>query len=320
MKLLVLGSAERQPDFSYVYESLGKQFDLDLVLLDKLKQKNLYKSIGHIDFSIYDRVLFDLNFKHICRQTRFLRRLSGVLIYEEDACQNYLGSSRWCGRFSRFYKALPHVRIVVTGHHVAERLSTEGFNVHFIPKGYDPRTIFPDGFGRDIELGFIGRIASSAYAERKKLLETLAAEDSLQLLRTLPGEPYRKMLSRIRYFISADIGFNEYMAKNFEAMACGCVLLAWRQGREEAAIGLEDGRHLLLYSSLIELREQLARLRNDSELELRLATEGRRFVSENLSHEHLAKRLAGLLQEPWPVSTVPIRGGWLRSLFGMRKS
>lgn len=305
MKVLALSSAGREPDFSCVYEHLGGQVDLDLRVLDKDAQRNLRCSLSSVDLSSYDRVLVDLHFKNIHRQTRYLSRLSGLLIYEEDACQNYLENSRWRGRFSRFYRALPNARIVVTGASVAERLRGEGFKVHFIPKGYDPRVIFLEEVDRDIELGFIGRTASAAYQDRKQLLDRLAIEDSLQLLRTAPGEPYRKMLNRIRYFVSADVGLGEYMAKNFEAMACGCVLLAWRQGSEEPAIGLKDGIHLLLYSGVDELRGHLARLRDDSSLARTIADGGRRFVDQHLSHPRLAERLINVLEEPWP-SPVPI--------------
>lgn len=300
MKVLALSSAGREPDFSCVYERLREQVDLDLKILDKEAQRNLRRTLSGVDLSAYDRILVDLHFKNIHRQTRFLSRLCGLLIYEEDACQNYLENSRWRGRFSRFYRALPNARIVVTGASVAERLRGEGFKVHFIPKGYDPRLIFLEGGERDIELGFIGRTASAAYQDRKRLLDRLAAEDSLQLLRTSPGEPYRKMLNRIRYFVSADVGLGEYMAKNFEAMACGCVLLAWRQGSEEPAIGLEDGVHLLLYSDLDELRGHLVKLREDSGLEQAIAEAGRRFVEQHLSHLLLAEHLLSVLEEPWP--------------------
>ena len=127
------------------------------------------------------------------------------------------------------------------------------------------------------------------------------------------------MLNRIRYFVSADVGLGEYMAKNFEAMACGCVLLAWRQGSEEEAIGLQHDEHLLLYSSLDELREHLARLRREPQLAERLARAGQAFVASQLSHEQLAVRLAAVLQEPWP--RLPVASRWQRfcSLFKPRR-
>lgn len=300
MKVLALSSAGREPDLSCVHERLGQLVDLDLRILGKDEQRDLRRYLRGLDLGRYDRVLLDLHFKNIRRQTAFLRQIPGLLIYEEDACQNYLAASRWRGHFSRFYRALPNARIVVTGASVAERLRGEGFNVHFLAKGYDPRTIYCEGRARDIELGFVGRTASAAYGGRKELLERLAAQEPLQLLRTAPGQPYREMLNRIRYFVSADVGLGEYMAKNFEAMACGCVLLAWRQGSEEAAIGLQDGVHLLLYADLDELRGHLADLRGDPARAEAIAEQGCRFVEAHMSHVHLAEHLFDLLQQAWP--------------------
>jgi hypothetical protein len=300
MNVLALSSANRLPDFSPVFAHLGKQVDLDLEILDKTAQRHLHRFFSSVDCSRYDRVLVDLHFKHIFRQTGALRGLSGLLIYEEDACQNYLENSRWHGAFSRFYRNLPNARIVVTASGVMARLRQEGFPAHFIPKGYDPGTLFVENTARDIELGFIGRTASAVYGERKRFLERLASEEGLRILRAEPGAPYRRMLNRIRYFVSADIGLGEYMAKNFEAMACGCVLLAYRQGGEEAALGLEEGVHLLLYSDMAELRGHLARLRENPALAQEIAAAGRQFVESSFTYPRLASRLAELLETPWP--------------------
>jgi glycosyltransferase involved in cell wall biosynthesis len=320
MRILVLTASARTPDLSAMYASLSQHLDVDVQVLGRAEQRDLRRYLRRIDLSGYQRVLLDLPFKYMVSQVALLVRLPGLLIYEEDACQNYLATSKWRGSFSRFYQRLPAARMVVTGASVARRLRAEGFDVTFMAKGYDPRTLFDEQGLRDIELGFIGRTASRDYAGRKHLLDQLAACEPLQLLRTEPGENYRIMLNRIRYFVSADVGFGEYMAKNFEAMACGCVLLAWRQGEEEPAIGLEDGRHTLLYSSLAELREHLARLRSEPALGQYLASEGKAFVADQLSHVRLAERLANTLREPWPVQPAPDGWSWLRSIFTLRKN
>lgn len=319
MRVLVLTAEARVPDLSAVYQSLPRYLDMDLHVLGKAQQRQLRRYLAGLDLQVYQRILLDLPFKHMVAQATLLARLPGLLIYEEDACQNYLATSKWRGAFSRFYRQLPAARLVVTGASVAERLRSEGFDAMFMAKGYDPHLLFNEKQVRDIELGFIGRTASRDYAGRKALLDSLAALEPLQLLRTEPGADYRRMLNRIRYFVSADVGLGEYMAKNFEAMACGCVLLAWRQGSEEEVIGLKHDEHLLLYSSLDELREHLARLRREPLLADRLARAGQAFVASQLSHEQLAVRLAAVLQEPWP--SLPVASRWQRfcSLFKLRR-
>lgn len=308
MRVLVLTAAQRLPDLSALYAALGERVELDLRVLEKNQQRDLLRTLRGVELATYQRVLLDLPFKNIYRQARYLRQLSGLLIYEEDACQNYLSSSRWQGAFSRLYRQLPQARVLVTGANLAARLQSEGFNVRFLAKGYDSQILRQQHLERDIELGFIGRTASADYAGRKQLLDQLGECEPLQVLRAEPGEPYCKLLNRIRYFISADVGLGEYMAKNFEAMACGCVLLAWHQGTEEAAIGLEDGHHLLLYRDLADLREHLAALRAEPARAQRIADAGRAFVEANLSYTHLAERMAELLLEPWPCIAPP--AGW----------
>ena len=232
MRVLVLTAEARVPDLSALYQSLPRYLDIDLHVLGKAQQRQLRRYLAGLDLQSYQRILLDLPFKHMVAQATLLARLPGLLIYEEDACQNYLATSKWQGAFSRFYRQLPAARLVVTGASVAQRLRSEGFDALFMAKGYNPHLLFNEQRARDIELGFIGRTASRDYAGRKALLDSLAALEPLQLLRTEPGAEYRHMLNRIRYFVSADVGLGEYMAKNFEAMACGCVLLAWRQGSE----------------------------------------------------------------------------------------
>lgn len=307
LKVLVLTSSGRVPDLTAFYRELARYVDLDVRTLDKDCQRNLRGFLRNVRLSDYDRVLLDLNFKHIYKQTSFLKRLEGLLIYEEDACQNYLPHSRWHGKFSKFYRLLPNARVIVTGASVARRLRDEGFDATFIPKGYDPELLFDEGGERDIELGFIGRTASKTYSTRKFFLENLAACEPLQMLRTEPGTPYRQTLNRIRFFVSADIGFGEYMAKNFEAMACGCVLLAWRQGEEELAIGLEEGRHLLLYSSLEELRAHLANLRKNPELADLLSSEGKVLVRNLAAYPTMAKKMSNEICLTRPFSLKPTR-------------
>lgn len=318
MKVLVLSSARREPDFSCVYEQLGAFVDLELRVLEKAEQRNLRRYLARVDLNQYDRVLVDLHFKNIYRQTYLLSGIAGLLIYEEDACQNYLDSSRWRGRFSRFYRALPNARVVVTGAGVAGRLREEGFAVHFIPKGYDPRMIYPEEIERDIELGFIGRTASAAYAGRKQLLDQLAAEDSLQVLRTAPGAPYRQMLNRIRYFVSADVGLGEYMAKNFEAMACGCVLLAYDHGEEESrALGFVDMENIVLYRSVDDLCGKLAQLRADPIWAERIAANGKALAVSRYGFDQIGAEIVRAMRPPLRPAPTP---GWfcrLRNRFGV---
>ncbi|WP_202985136.1 glycosyltransferase, partial [Klebsiella pneumoniae] len=99
------------------------------------------------------------------------------------------------------------------------------------------------------------------------------------MTRTKSGEDYCNTLNRIRFFVSADVGMGEYMIKNFEAMACGCVLLAYDQGEEEnRALGLQDMHNVVFYDSIPTLQEKLRRLRANPELARQIAENGRHLA------------------------------------------
>ncbi|MGY4531826.1 glycosyltransferase involved in cell wall biosynthesis [Pseudomonas sp. TE3786] len=307
MRVLVLTASGRLPDLSSMYRYLERHLQLEVRLLSNPQQRCLKRTLADVLWTQFDRVLLDLPFRAIRQQSGFLAGVKGLVIYEEDAYQNYLPGARHSGQFLRFYRRLAQARVVVTGAMLAERLRADGVAASFLAKGFDPAQLFVEATPRDIELAFIGRTASATYARRKALLQALADCEPLQVIRTEPGDAYRQMLNRIQVFVSADIGLDEYMAKSFEAMACGCVVLAWRQAREEAAIGLEEGKHLLLYSSLDELRDHLAHLRHKPELVQRLSESGRVFVQQHLSYEHLAAKLSQVLQEPALPDATPAR-------------
>lgn len=292
MNLLILTSTPRQPDNRALWESLQGFVSADIVSIPKQEQRNLSKYLNKIDLKKYDRIIVDLLFRYISRQADLLSRISNLVIYEEDACQEFILRSRWFGRFSKFYKKLPNARVVLTGHRITESFRAMGFDAHFLPKGFNQKIIYRSEGTRDIPLAFVGRTASSAYAERKEFLDRAALNLGAKILRTQPGEDYRNTLNRIQLFLSADIGLNEYMAKNFEAMACGCLLIAFRQGHgEEEALGLIDGKHLALYDSFEECSHKIEALLSKPELIREISSAGMEHVQTNFSYDTIAHEL-----------------------------
>lgn len=209
------------------------------------------------------------------RQWRFIRTLPNLVILEHDAYQNYI-PCKYTGKFSAHYRRMPWVRIISSGARVSQRLRDEGFDACFVPKGYDQALLAYQGRERDIELAFVGSTKSVAYSGRKAFLDELGQVENLFVTKTKSGEEYCEMLNRIRFFVSADVGMGEYMIKNFEAMACGCVLLAYDHGEVEcSALGFVDMQNIVLYRTVAQLREKLALLRSDPELAQRIAQAGR---------------------------------------------
>jgi glycosyltransferase involved in cell wall biosynthesis len=297
LKVLFLVQKEQRAILDRLYDGIAEQCDCDTRELTSEEQDNLRGYFGkHVDVTRYDRIVFFLRFKKEIRQVRFIQTLPNLVILEHDAYQNYI-PCKYTGKFSAHYRKLPWARVISSGYMVSQRLSDEGFDAVFVPKGYDQSLLQDQGRERDIELAFVGSTNSVAYSGRKALLDELARVEPLVVTRTKSGEEYCDTLNRIRYFVSADVGMGEFMIKNFEAMACGCVLLAYDQGAaESSALGLHDMHNVVFYQSIPQLQEKLARLRADPELAQRIARNGRELVVGQFSFARIGKRIVEALE------------------------
>lgn len=284
-----------------MWYALRQHCAVDIYFLDKQQQRNLRQFFSVIDLSVYDRIVLDLMFKHIHKQGRLLQALSALTIYEEDAYLDIMSGSRWRGAFLKLYRRLPGLRVISTGYMVTRHLRDSGVDAYFIPKGFDPSRLRDQNRPiRNIELGFIGRLGSKAYSARRNMLESLAQRESLQIMRTSSAEEYLDTLNRMCCFVSADVGLGEYMAKNFEAMACGCLLFAKRQGQgEEDALGFVDGGNVLLYDDLDSLCAKVAWMRAHPERAAEIAQQGREHVLAHNTYAHLADQVAKVIAEPF---------------------
>ncbi|HEY9036987.1 MAG TPA: glycosyltransferase [Pseudomonadales bacterium] len=298
MKVLFLVQKDQRIILDRLYEAVGEHVDCDLRWLSDDEQANLKQWFRGIDVAAYDRIIFFLRFKKEIKQVRFIRSIPNLVILEHDAYQNYI-PGKYQGRFSRHYRALPWARVLCSGVTVSRRLRDEGVDCVFVPKGYDESRLANTQQSRDIELAFVGSTGHRVYQGRKVFLDELAQHEPLQVVRTASGDEYKAMLNRIRFFVSCDMGMGEYMIKNFEAMACGCVLLAYDQGAEEnAALGLRDMENIVLYRDIDSLRQKLARLRAEPALADAIAAAGQRLASEQYTFAIVGKKIADALQAP----------------------
>ncbi|ANQ86736.1 glycosyltransferase [Azoarcus olearius] len=299
MKILLLVQKEQRVILDRLYEGIAAHTDCDLRWVGKADQANLRRYFRReVDVNAYERIVFFLRFKQEIRQVPFIRTVPNLVILEHDACQNYF-PGKYQGKFSRHYAKLPWARVISSGYTVSERLRAEGYDAVFVPKGYDPAVLRNLGLARDIELAFVGSTKSAVYTGRRAMLDEIAAREQLLVTRTASGEDYLRTLNRIRFFVSPDVGIGEYMIKNFEAMACGCVLCAYDQGEaENAALGFRDMETVVLYRSAEELSTKLAVLRADAALTERIAAAGQALVERDFRFDVLGRRIAEALAPP----------------------
>ena len=312
MKVLFLVQKEQRAILDRLYDGIAAHCECDIRWLSSDEQRNLRRYFRReVDVTRYDRIVFFLRFKQEIRQVSFIRTVPNLVILEHDAYQNYI-ECKYTGKFSAHYRQLPWARVISSGFMVTQRLREEGFDAVFVPKGYDQALLQDLGRERDIELAFVGSTNSVAYSGRKALLDELASVEPLVVTRTKSGDEYRETLNRIRFFVSADVGMGEYMIKNFEAMACGCVLLAFDQGdAENRALGFEDMQNIVFYKTIAQLQEKLTRLRNDPQLAAAIARRGRDLAVSQYSFGRIGQRIVEALQ---PVLRAHPPLGWLERL------
>lgn len=298
-RILLLVQKEQRVILDRLYDGIAAHTECDLRWLDDDEQADLRRYFReHVDEDRYDRIVFFLRFKKELRQIAFIRTVPNLVILEHDAWQNYF-PCKYEGKFSAHYRRLPAVRVLCSGFQVSERLCAEGTDAVFVPKGYDQTLLRSLGSVRDIELGFVGSLKSGIYRKRKAMLEAIGREEPLQIVRTQSGDEYVLMLNRIRFFVSADVGMGEYMIKNFEAMACGCVLVAYDQGdQENQVLGFRDMENVVLYRSVEEFRRKLALLRASPDLADRIADAGQALVEGGYSFARIGERIVDALVAP----------------------
>ncbi|THF57643.1 glycosyltransferase family protein [Pseudothauera rhizosphaerae] len=307
MKTMLLLMERRRTILDTLYESISSHLpQCDVFRLDEAQQQNLAGFFRDHAPSGYDRVVIYSRLKRLKGQVRVLSFVPGLVFFEYDAWQNYASEDKRFGQYSKFYRALPGCRVISSGCGVSRRLRSEGIDARFVPKGFDDRVITDLGRERDIFAAFLGSTNNQSYAARRRTLEAIGEGFPLEVTRTNPGGDYAEMLNRIRVFVSVDTGMGEYMLKNFESMAAGCVLLAQDQGAEEnEAVGFKDMENVVLYRSAEEAVERLKMLRDSPELCDRLAAAGRRHANEHFTFSRLGELIALAIAAPMPAAKAP---------------
>lgn len=319
MKLLLIVMNERRALIDELYSEIAKGFEqCDVHRLTPEQQFNLRDYFAeHVDVDAYDRIAFMIRFKKIREQTDFLQTIEKLVFIEFDNWMNY-AKVKHAGEFSRMYREVPWCRIVATGYVVTQKLVAEGFDAVFTAKCYDSTMLRNLGHERSIEIGFVGSTNNSAYKERVKLLEQISARTKVDIDFVEDHAAYARKLNDIRFFLTPDKGFGEYMIKAFEAMACGCILLTYDQGAEEnRALGFEDMVNVVLFTDVDELCAKLELLRRDTALTARIAQAGETLVRENYTFVHWGARIAEAVRRPLRERVLPPRKSFLRRLFNM---
>ena len=311
MKVLLIFKADTPIPLEPMWAALGRHCELERVAFTDKDLEDYASALGRLDFRGYDRVLLDQNLRRIGAQYPALRTVPNLVFLDHDACQHFLPDSRWHRKYDVVFRDIGHLRVLVPNRTCELAFRAAGLDAAYLPKCYNPEHISCLGQPRDIEFGHIGRVKNRIYAQRRKLLARARHSCEVQMLRTEDGDfaGYNLLLNRIRFFISADIGYNEYMFKNFEAMAAGCVLVAKRQPAiEQEALGFVDMENLVLYDDDGELTAKMLLLRKEPQRADEIAERGRRLVKSRHTMTQRGEELFRLLQPG--IGTAPPPSRW----------
>ncbi len=197
---------------------------------------------------------------------------------------------------------------------MCRRFNEQGLSAVCVPKSYDDDFLSNEGGERDIPYAFVGSTDNPIYILRNRMLARFRESLPLQILRTSSSEEYRRLLNRIRFFISADVGMNEYMFKNFEALAWGCILVAYRQGEEEGPLGFADMENVVLCSSVEEAAEKIRWIESHPDQADRIAASGQRLGEARFSLRVRDRLLFDAIRRPIPAPRRDARPWWERRL------
>jgi GT2 family glycosyltransferase len=307
------------------YEALKNVFfNADVLILTRDDQRDFNRVFKTINPEKYEAVFVFLKAKEIFRQKAAFKKFNNLVILEEDACQNYIPASRFYKSFSDLYKDFPRLKIIVTGRALADRLNEEGFSAYFVSKWFDSARMKNISADRTIKFGFIGKTENVVYSQRKETLEDISSVIPLQQFSTEPDEKYVEALNKIDYFISCDQGLNEYMIKNFEALACGCILATYDQGNyENELLGFQDMVNAILYKTKEELVEKIDLLEADPIKKDGLRKAGYQLAWEKHKAVDAANRIAEVIKQPFhPISSknLPMQASLIIATYNQAKN
>lgn len=300
MKILFVTREQMTLSVNTVINKLDELCDLTVMRFSGEQIKKIKKNLKQIDYTPYDCVVLNLPFRRWHNKSWTVRRFPKLAIYEFDTNRNFLKGDKFYKKYQRFCKKVKHAKLICSGYYNTSRYKEMGINTSFVSKGYNNKVLKNIHIERDIQLGFIGKIDGNLYAERRKFLEEMHREYGVELLRTESEQEYLNTLNRIKIFVSADIGYNEYMAKNFEAMACGCMLICKKQGHgEEEALGLIDMENVVLYSDIEQAKERIDFLLQNEDLVNAIAKKGQELAENRLTFEQKGEEIFHVLKEEY---------------------
>lgn len=292
MKVLLLMNEDSEDIYGEFYSGLHKQIgSVDYRRIGDFEQENLKKYFKeHVDLTKYDRIIFDLHFLIMAPQARFFRQLDNIVFIDYTACFDEMLDSPHYLQHTRFYKKLPWSRVITSSYQAMDRLQSEGIDAWCVPEGYSTQKYANANLKRDISLVLIDNKFTESSRDRVDFMEALKTRHPQVVIEdNVSGNTSR--LNRARMAICADMGAGEYGGKVFSAMASGCLVFSYNQGRDESLhMGLLDMENIVLFSDFDDFQEKLDYLNQYPDIIEKIAKEGQDFAVAHHQQMNLGRQ------------------------------
>lgn len=169
--------------------------------------------------------------------------------------------------------------------------------IKFLPLSIDLSICYNMELPRNIDVAAIFAHKSHLYPNRKKVLETLRTMPINSFLRSRQSlADYIKIINSSKIFASANPTTCNVTRKYHEVMSCGTLLITDRPD-EFNLLGYENGKHLILYDTMQDMREKILYLLKHKKERKKISEAGMRFARKHFSHEAYAQQLINLLEK-----------------------
>ena len=129
LKVLIVSRQERSRSFATLFDGIAQHFDTTVIKLSKLQIRNFANTVNGLGCADYERVIFDVPLRRIGRHYKVLRKITGLILYEEDAWQEFSKHSKYYNKFTRIYQSIGACRLIMTGYNIGERIKSTGLDV-----------------------------------------------------------------------------------------------------------------------------------------------------------------------------------------------
>ena len=248
MKVLWLSLETDRTEFREFVERLGASVQLAEKWLTLKDAKHFSKAIGAEELKAFDRVLVHLPIKLLLKQTPYLRCIPNLLLLQRDLVCIATTEPATLEKYFKALAIMPWVRVLLPYSQVAQQLTQAGIDNQQIPLGISPGEYCDLGLSRSHSAAILADLDDPALKARKQLLLNIKTQNKLQIFEPEKGNALQEQLNNQLIAVTCEQGCSSYRALNFQAMACGCLLLTWDRGSEETnALGFKDMNNVMLY-------------------------------------------------------------------------